>query len=177
MAKKIGFFGRIAKNLTFAARLNVYKSIIASHFDFCASLLLPTTQECLNKIQCLQNRAIRIILQCRRYTSTSWMYNVLELMNVRQRLTFNTLKLVFKIKHGLVPGYILNRVTTNNIIHNYNLRNNGDFRLPLYKKSCTQRMLQYGGLMCFNNLPEELKKEENFNVFTNKLKVFCKKLN
>lgn len=174
LAKKIGFFGRIAKNLTFVARVNVYKSIIAPHFDFCSSLLLQTSQHCLNKLQRLQNRAIRVILRCSRYSNTEMMYEALHLMNVRQRLVFNTLKLVFKIKNGMVPEYVSERVTANMAIHNFNLRDNSDFRLPLYKKTCTQRMLLYDGLKRFNGLPKQLKSEVNENRFINELKNYCR---
>ena len=96
-------------------------------------------------------------------------YEALDLMNVRQRLLFSTLKMIFKIKHEMVPEHISNRVMTNNNIHN------GDFRLPLYRKSRTQRMLLYEGLMCFNKLPEDFKKETNFKSFCNVLKKWCKK--
>lgn len=102
------------------------------------------------------------------------MYEALQLMNVRQCLVLNTLKLVFKIKNGLVPGYISDRVTTNVTIHNFNLRNKSDFRLPLYKKTCTQRMFLYDGLKRFNELPKQLKNELNETKFINELKKYCK---
>lgn len=103
LAKKIGLFGRIAKNLTFVARMNVYnRSIISPHFDFCSSLLMSSNQQCRAKLQRLQNRAIRVILRCSKYTSTALMYEALNIMNVKPRLFFNTLKMVYKIKHGLV---------------------------------------------------------------------------
>lgn len=175
LAKKIGFFSRIARNLTFAARLNVYKTIILPHFDYCSSLLMSTNQQYLTKLQRLQNRAIKIVLRCSKFTRSTSLYEALDCMNVRQRLKFNTAKLIFKIKHGLVPEYISERVKTNGNVHGYNLRNNGDFRLPLYRKSCTQRMLLYEGLKCFNDLPSVLKEESNFKRFTINLKIWCKK--
>lgn len=176
LAKKIGFFSRIARNLTFSARLNVYKSIISPHFDYCSSLLLPTSQQNITKMQRLQNRAMKIVLRCGKFTTSNTLYEVLDCMNVRQRLQFNTLKLIFKIKHGLVPEYMSEKVNTNGNVHGYNLRNNGDFRLPFYRKSCTQRMLLYDGLMCFNNLPSVLKEERNFKRFLIDLRIWCKKI-
>lgn len=102
------------------------------------------------------------------------MYETLGQMNVKQRISFNTCILVFKIKRGLVPEYISDRVMKNNNSHSYNLRNNGDFRLSLCKKTCTQRMLLYEGLMF--NVPYELKEEVNFKRFACELKLYCKEV-
>lgn len=121
-----------SRDLPFTARLSVYNSIIAPHFD----------------------------------TNISMMLNALKPMSVRQRFLFNALKLIFKIKHKIVPEYLTDRVVKNNVCHRYGLRNIGDFRLPLYKKACTQRMLLYEGMKSFNNLPHEVKSESNVNAFT-----------
>lgn len=83
LAKKIGLFGRIAKNLTFSARMNVCRSIISPHFDFCSSLLMSSDQQSRTKIQRLPNRAIRVVLRCSKYTNTALMYETLDIMNVK----------------------------------------------------------------------------------------------
>lgn len=111
VAKKINFFGRIAKNLTFAARVQVHKSIISPHFDYCATLLFSANREYIKKLQTLQNRALRVILKCNRYTRSTKMLEALQLMNVSQRIRMVTLRMVYKIKHGLVPEYLAARIT------------------------------------------------------------------
>lgn len=37
VAQKSGFFSRIAKNISYQVRIKVYKSIIATHFDYCVT--------------------------------------------------------------------------------------------------------------------------------------------
>lgn len=44
VARKIGLFSRISKNLTYKARVMVYTATIAPHFDYCASLLLTANK-------------------------------------------------------------------------------------------------------------------------------------
>lgn len=56
------------------------------------------------------------------------------------------LHLEISIKNGLVPEYLRERTKTNESVHGYSLRNNGDFRLPLYKETSSQKMLLYEGL-------------------------------
>lgn len=140
VAKKITCFGRIAKNLTFAAKIMVYNSIIAPHFDYCATLLYSSKLEYIKKLQIIQNRALRIILKCSRYTETSLMLETLKFISVKQRIRSGTLKMVYKIKHG-VPQY-LSTLTT----YNKDIQTCDDFRLPYFKKSNTQRMMLYKGL-------------------------------
>lgn len=45
VAKKIGVFARIARNMTTTARINIYKSIIAPNFDYCSSWLFIADNE------------------------------------------------------------------------------------------------------------------------------------
>lgn len=170
VACKIFLFGRISKNLTFSARQKVYQSIILPHFQYCASLLYASNNTCIDKLQKLQNRALRIVLRCKRRTHVKAMLQATSSLSVKQEIIFGTLKLAFKIRNGLVPKYLSGASKINRETHNYNLRNNDDFRLPLYRKTSTQRMLMYNGLREFNNLPSEIKSEIRFPNFVSKVK-------
>lgn len=121
VARKIGLFSRISKNLTYKARVSVYKSIIAPHFDYCASLLLIANKSEMDKMQKLQNKAMRIILRCRRDTNIKSMLDKLAIMSVKQRIWFQTLKLVHKIKNEMVPKYLVEQTKTNGEVHGRNL--------------------------------------------------------
>jgi len=52
----------------------VYEAIIAPHFEYCATLLMDMGETQLDKLQVPQSRAIRVILQCDRYTKVEHMY-------------------------------------------------------------------------------------------------------
>lgn len=173
VAKKIGCMGRVSKNLTPSARLNVYRSIIAPHFEFCSSLLFAANKGQMDKMQKLQNRALRVILRCSRDTSIHVMLGKLQLMSVKQRIFVGTMKMIFKIKHGLVPEYLSGEVKINNQCNKFNLRNGHDFKLPRCRTSKTQHMLFYNGLKSFNKLPKEIKFESDFTAFKNKLNKFA----
>ncbi len=172
VARKIGLFSRISRNLTYKARVSVYKSIIAPHFDYCASLLLTANKSEMERMQKLQNKAMRIILRCRRDTSIKSMLETLEIMSVNQRIWFQTLKLVHKIKNEMVPEYLAEMTKTNGEIHGRNLRNRNDFRLPTVNKKTTRNMMLYIGLKQFNELPMEIKSEKIMKRFELKLSEF-----
>lgn len=171
IAKKIFCFGRLAKYMTFRTKITVYKSIIQPHFDYCVSMLLGCNKEDIEKLQVLQNRALRIILKCKRRTRVAKMLESLRRWNIKsvqQSIIAGTLKMVFKVKNNLVPTYLTERVKLNNEVHSYNLRNAADFRLSKYKKLNTQKMLLYEGLKLYNSLPIEIKCERNLNLFKKK---------
>lgn len=84
-AKKIGFLARISKNLDFMSRIRVYKTIVAPHFEYC-SMLYMCNESKFQRLQKLQNRAMRIIIGCNRRTRVKDMLNALCWMSIKQRI-------------------------------------------------------------------------------------------
>ena len=73
VAKKVGVLSRLARQITMGARISIYKSIIAPHFDYCSSLLFLCNQTAFDRLQKLQNRAMRAVLMCKRLTPIAFM--------------------------------------------------------------------------------------------------------
>lgn len=173
ISKKIGFLKRIRRHLSLSCALTIYNTIILPHFDFCSSIIYICNSESQNRLQILQNRAMRTVLKCDYRTPIQEMLNTLKWLSVLQRLKLNALLMIFKIKQKLYPIYLQHNI---NYITNdrYNLRNTGDFRLPLYRRTSTQNNLLYKGLQLFNNLPNYLKNETNINIFKSRLTTLLK---
>lgn len=70
VAKKVGFLCRINKKLNYLDKITIYHTIIAPHFEYCASILYTCTKSDIAKLQILQNRAMRTILRCHKMTSS-----------------------------------------------------------------------------------------------------------
>ena len=51
---------------------------------------------------------MRTVLKCNRYTSIRVIINALKWMNIEQRLEFNILSFIHKIKNGNAPEYLCN---------------------------------------------------------------------
>jgi hypothetical protein len=134
------------------------------HIDYCSSIIFMANEGEMRSLQLLQNRAMRIILKKRSRTHIKWMLDVLEFHSVKQRVNFNTLILVFKIKNNMVPEYMNDKLTYNRDATTWNLRNADDFRLPAYKKTYTQNSMWYDGLKLFNELGPAIKEERNITI-------------
>lgn len=175
MAKKVGFLGRISKKLAIETKIIIYKTIIAPHLDYCATILYLMNDEQINKLQKIQNKAMRIILRMNRYTSRKWMLETLQWQSVRQRITFNTLTMIHKINNDLTPKYLKRNLKKVNESSTYNTRNKNEFRLPMYKKTKSQNNLFYKGVKQYNELGQEIKNEKRIKLFKRKLNEWVKR--
>lgn len=73
IGKKTSFMNRIGHYLTPYSRQVVYKSIIAPHFEYCATVFVSMGETQINRLQVAQNRAMRVILRCERDTRVEYM--------------------------------------------------------------------------------------------------------
>ncbi|XP_025268586.1 uncharacterized protein LOC112639318 [Camponotus floridanus] len=61
IGKKTSFLNRMGQYLTPYSRQIVYKTIIAPHFEYCATVIVGMGETQINKLQVAQNRAMRIL--------------------------------------------------------------------------------------------------------------------
>jgi len=62
IGKKINFLDRIGKSITMYARCLIYKSIIALHFEYCATLIINMGETQLSMLQKKQGNESYIAL-------------------------------------------------------------------------------------------------------------------
>lgn len=174
LAKKNFFFSKIRQRLSLASAIRIYNVLIKPHFEYCSTILYTCTNELLNRLQKLQNKCMRIILKVNRFASIKFMLDALKFLNISQRIKYNVLIVVFKIKNNIYPKFLCDKIIYVNDVHNYQLRNVLDIRLPFFRRENCKRMLMYNGLKLFNELPTFIKNENNFTTFKQKLLKFIK---
>lgn len=172
-AKKIGLLGRLSRYLTTNAKINIYKSIISPHFEYCPTILFMADCADMSAFQKLQNRAMRVILRCNRYTSIKEMLNGLQFMSIRQIIIARTLQFIYKMKIGKIPQ-CASLMRTRGELHTYPTRSRDNFRLPKTNKTCTQNSLFFKGTKIFNTLPNEIKNEPNEKRFKKQIIKYVK---
>ena len=174
VAKKIGFLARISRKLPIQLRILLYKSIISPHFEYCPSILFTCDGNEFAKLQKLQNRAMRVILRCGKTTTVASMLEALCWMSVKQRIMFQTMIQVFRIKYQLAPSCMTRNVNYVRDAHTYPMRNDDDFRLQTVTKTSTTKTIFHKGLQMFNGLPTEIKSENNISQFKRLLATYVK---
>lgn len=165
IAKKVGFMYRTCSRLRRDYKVTVYRTIVEPHFIYCASLLYLCTIADKEKLQKLQNRAMRCILRRPRDYSVKRMLDELGWLSVKQAIEYYSLILIFKIKRNLLPTYLSVNLRCNRDVHGRELRNKDDFRLPYRNKSTSQNSLFYKGVKLFNESTTEMKRCINLSEF------------
>lgn len=88
IGRKINVINELKKELNCGQKLIIYKSIVQPHFTYCASILYIANQTDLNRLQMLQNKCLKAILNVNKYTNNKLMLDQLRLMSVNQIVVF-----------------------------------------------------------------------------------------
>ena len=171
--RKVQYFGRASNNLNMNTRIKVYRTIISPSFSYCPTILYFGTQENIDKLQLLQNRCLRIILKCDRYTSISNMLECLGLMNVKQFLFLQSMCFVYKLYHGQLPACL--NFTLVNEIHDHEMRSRDDLFIERVRKQGTRNSLYFRGLEEFNSLPAEVRNASSLIQFKKQVRIYLKR--
>lgn len=152
--------------------------MVKPHFEFGSTILYSCcTINQIERLQKLQNKAMRVILKCNRYTSINFMLESLKWLNIKQRLQLNTINFIQKIKIGKAPEYLTEQIRYVREAQPYQLRNIEDFRIQRASTAAMQRSLFYNGLQLYNSLPNNVKTEHNINIFKRHIVNFVKNNN
>jgi exonuclease III len=165
VAIKISYLARISRLLSKNIKLLIYNCIVAPHFDYCASVMFRANDVDLAKLQVLQHRGMRSILNARMTTKIEDLFNRLGWLNIEQKIALSVLVLVKKIKNKEVPNYLCSEVQYSSDVHNYKTRRSTDFYIPAINSSFGQKSLFRSGLRLYNKLLEDIKCIENTKLF------------
>lgn len=165
ISTKLYFFTRISTDISFFARRTIYQTIIQPHFDYCATLLYLFDKNRMQSLQKLQNRGLRIILKCNRFSAIRTMHDSLNYLYVENRLYLLTMIFVFKIKSNMMPSYFDEFIVYNDTIHDYNTRNNENFHINRTMNRQAMNSIFFKGLNEFNKLPALVKNSSSVCVF------------
>lgn len=174
IGKKTNVISRLRNELNMGQKAMLYKTIVEPHFTYCSSILFLCTNDDIDRLQVLQNKCMRNILKMDRFTSTEVLTEALEILNVKQIILYRTLIFIHNIVNKWAPQYLSNRIKYRNDEHNLNLRNTTYIMPTNATKACSQNSLFYKGIKLFNDLPVEIREEENYKKYDEKLKTYIK---
>ena len=169
LRRALGILRRAAPFVDQNTRVTIYNTLLLPHFNYCSTIWgSGITQRNLDKLQLIQNCAMRIVLGCPPDTHIHTMLRELKWLNVHQHLLYNLNCLVWKTQNNLVPPYLYNTFPSQNSVHNYQTRSatNGDFAVT----SSHKQSLLCNGAKQWNNLPQFLRSANTLNVFKRELK-------
>jgi hypothetical protein len=174
VSKKTGFLNRISRYLSPWVRLLVYKTIVAPHIDYCCTLYWNIRKIDLQTLQRLQNKSMRVILRCSRYTSVRIMLDALQLLSIEQRIAFFVLLFIYKMLRGQMPEYLDHKIMHIKDSHVHNTRNGCNILVKRVNKTSSQKSLFYSGFRLYNRLPLVVQQEKLLICFKYECVKFIK---
>lgn len=175
IAKKVYFLQRIRRRVDKESKLTLYKTLIVPHIDYCSTMLLMANECDYTEMQVICNKALRSILLADRYENVERMLNELDLLDVKQRIYYNTLMFVYKMRMGLLPEYLTRNLQCVGEVQPYVLRSGQQYRLPRAMTAFSQNCLFYKGVQMLNdviNAGHEV--SDNINEFKKTARIFVK---
>ena len=104
--KDIYLLKRIKAFINQKVALVFYKSVIQSKFDYCDIIWGTMGLGLKNRIQKLQNRALRTVMGVNFEFPTEYLYRDLKMDKLETRRKKRTLYVMYKIAHEMLPHYL-----------------------------------------------------------------------
>ena len=173
IASAIGALKRVRSFITTKTAVQIYQALIQPHFDYCCSVWDNLGETLSNKMQKLQNRAVRVITKSPYDASANPLLDSLHLDNLTCSLRRKTIKakIMFKILKGDAPAYLQNLFSARGT--GYDLRNSEiKLNLPKPRTNYLKRSLCYSGALLWNSLPQNIRRLSSLTLFNNSLNQY-----
>lgn len=127
-----GVLSRCRFCFTQKLKVNIYNALFSSHLNYCSLVWSTTTHTNLNRLLILQKRIIRHIGNMEPQASTSGLFQLYRIINVKNMYRYRLLKLLF-FSSDLVINWItgLASLQHRNIL--VNTRSNDTWAIPQFR--------------------------------------------
>lgn len=171
MSTNIWLLSKIKCYLSLEHRLLFYKGYIQPHLDYANTVWGGTARSNISKIERLQKRACRVILDYKMDNIYKSM-NDLKIMTLSERLFFRKAKLMFKVSNAMTPDYIndiFSRRQQLNLdgteMHVLRSMAADNFILPKPKTELYKGSMAFSGPIIWGSLPTQVKNAPSVESF------------
>jgi len=128
----------------------------------------------LQYLQKLQNKAMRIVFKSNRTVRLIDILEELKFMSINERIEYNVCLLIYKMINGQCPSYLRDKVKLVEYEGALNARREDKVYIEKCRTSEQQRMLLHNGFKMYNDLPCEVRREQNLKCFQRLLVQYIK---
>ncbi len=177
VCNSLGIMRRIKPFVPRKSLITIYNTMILPHIDYAIIIWSNCSVSSIDKIQKLQNAAMRIILGVPFRTHVNDMLRELEFMDIRSRILYSTGCMMFKVLNNTAPRYLIDRFSAINDIHSICTRQSkaGNLYIPKCNTNYGKNTFRYNGCVLWNVLSQDIRNAKNFmsfkRMFKNDLKL------
>ena len=149
----------------------IYNALVQPHFDYCCEVWDVLGKTLSDRLQKLQDRAARIIMNFKNESGQSLLArNSLGWTNLEERRVHIKAKLMYKSINNLAPERLSNLFQNSNTIYDYDLRGSSTrLCLPRPKTEFMKKSFSYNGAYVWNHIPEDIRTSASYKSFCQKL--------
>jgi hypothetical protein len=165
---RLGVLRRIRPFISQDVAKLLFNAMVLPLLDYGDTVWANTYDKHLDRLQKLQNRAARIILQCKtRDMHVTDMFTQLGWMTCAQRQRLHKAIMVYKSVNSLAPAYMSRMFHHIGEIHSHSTRQAAadHLFLPKIYSESGKRSFKYSGTITFNSIPIEVRSVSSLHVF------------
>ena len=165
--------GKIRKYIDGPTAEKMINATVTSRLDYCNSLLYGAKQSHIDRLQCCQNNAARIISKRRKFDHISPVLRELHWLPVEHRIKYKILLLTYKALNGHAPQYLaalISKYVPPRPLRSedHYLLNSPRWRLETFGK----RAFSKAAPTLWNPLPLSVKQAPSIDSFKTRLKTY-----
>ena len=150
------------------------RAVALSRLDYANSVLYGASNSQIQRLQCVQNRVVKLIFKARKRHHVTPLLQHLHWLPVRKRILFKTLTITYKCLHNQAPTYLSALLSTHHSARP-ELRSTTDstfLHVPRTYTVTDDNAFQSQAPHLWNQLPLNIRTATALEVFKKLLKTF-----
>ena len=150
--------------------VSVYNAIVRPYFDYCCEVWDVFGETQSKRLQKLQNRAARIIMNMSNDVHHSVVLQALGWKTLEAERKKAKAKMMYKLLNNMGPQSLTNLFTYKDEVTSYNLQNiSSSLCLPHPNTNNVKRSFVYDGAFLWNSIPRDIKESKSLSSFRTKI--------
>ena len=150
--------------------VSVYNAIVRPYFDYCCEVWDVFEETQSKRLQKLQNRAARIIMNMSNDVHHSVVLQALGWKTLEAERKKAKAKMMYKLLNNMGPQSLTNLFTYKDEVTSYKLRNiSSSLCLPHPRTNNMKRSFMYDGAFLWNSIPRDIKRSKSLSSFRTKI--------
>ena len=171
LAKCISVLYKCNELLDLQSLRTLYCSLFLPHISYCCEVWGTACKKTINCIEILQKRAVRIICKESRYSHTSPLFSLLNLLKFKDLVNISIAQIMYKAYHFALPVKMQSKFESADSSH-YSLRHKNKFKIKFVRTTLKHNCLSVNGIKLFNSLPDNISSTPTLLGFKKKYKCY-----
>ena len=156
----------VKASLPTVTRILLYRTLVLPHLEYCSAIWDPHTAELTSKVERVQNRAMRYILDRPPRTSSDSLRQQLKWQTLEERRKFHRAKLTYRILKELAPTYLHGKFHKNSEIGRAGGRNADNIYVIRPNTNWVKNSFHYRATLTWNSLDPSIKRATSLSLFS-----------